>query len=935
LFDDVAQLNVSGGVFGIQLTLVDGDTDSDLGAYLFRQGDITVDDDGPAVGEVGTVDLADLELLTGDGGLGGGNDTALGETDAVAGVDVKQAFEDAVTANYGADGAGDVEASNFKFTVVGLTAGGTTGLDTGLLLSSDGTTSVYAYLSADGLTLTGRDSADGSGDVVFTITIDPDSGSITQTQSVALEHSDSTDGTGESDLEGVYSGDRVDLGDLDLQISATVRTTDADGDYVDQTFNSADISSQFIFGDDGPGDFSPTSATLENDGSGDSGDVSLGTLSPGADGGSVRFASEIDNGYFSGLTSNGIDILYDLNPDGTILYAYLDGSTYADSPVFLVTLNQGTYSVQSFAVVDSTLDIQFNPDNYVVDGGNKPWVAILNKPGVNDVDLLLTPGGGSTVNTSDFTAGVGGGQNISVGQFLRLDFVQSLSGDPAGSGGYPDVANQDHDFDNHVSQKAVTVNIYIANNKSTSVRLVAKFDADGNAAVGDGTAVNIDKAFYSYNGNSVTVFDGGTWYLNDILQGSTLVVDGSGNYVIPNALGLGLQPLSITGVRVPLSFNFSGNDVVINGIYSTGIDPSVGAGVATSFNSLEVAYNSGENFKVTGYGSVALIPGVVAESLPVLLVDGDGDYVTSSLDITFNPPAPVAIDLGRDGFISYVSADDGVLLDYGSGLLLSAWVSSSDGLLAYDFNSDGQVTDAKEFVFTMWGNNPDVDTDMQALAAYFDSNKDGVFDSQDDAWDSFGVWQDLNVDGIQQEGEYASLADWGIESIVLSYDDGSTAYTAAGGDVQVYGQMTVNYDDGTTGLAEDMAFTVQAADTSYPVDQLVASYLDTMAISGDTDCSGDLSVAELAYGLDHMVSSYVDSYGLSIEDHAVIQQEVYNQLAHDLNDLSVDDGIDIAFDAAGDANGADVLAALDDHFMEIHDAHVVPVDSYDDPGSMV
>jgi hypothetical protein len=108
-----------------------------------------------------------------------------------------------------------------------------------------------------------------------------------------------------------------------------------------------------------------------------------------------------------------------------------------------------------------------------------------------------------------------------------------------------------------------------------------------------------------------------------------------------------------------------------------------------------------------------------------------------------------------------------------------------------------------------------------------------------------------------------------------------------------------------------------------------------MATSGDTDGNGDLSVAELAYGLDQMVSSYVDSYGLSIEDHAVIQQEVYNHLAHDLNDPSVDDGIDIAFDASGDANGADVLAALDDHFMEIYDAHVMPVDSYDDPGSMV
>ncbi|MBD2422902.1 hypothetical protein H6G16_05390 [Cyanobium sp. FACHB-13342] len=339
----------------------------------------------------------------------------------------------------------------------------------------------------------------------------------------------------------------------------------------------------------------------------------------------------------------------------------------------------------------------------------------------------------------------------------------------------------------------------------------------------------------------------------------------------------------------------------------------------------------------------------VAVNFDLVVTDNDGDQDSASFSLSLNDSSvsditasvdgsvlvpPVAIDLDRDNSISYISHSDSAFSSE-SILSAAAWVGSSDGLLVYDYNNDGRISEAREFVFTMWGDNPDVTTDMQALAAYFDSNKDGVFDSQDDAWDSFGVWQDLNVDGIQQEGEYASLGDWGIESIALSYDDDSTAYSAADGAVQVYGQMTVTYDDGTTGLAEDMAFAVQAADTSYPVDQLVASYLDTMASSGDTDGSGDLSVAELAYGLDYMVSSFVDSYGLSIEDHAVIQQDVYNQLAHELNDLSVDDGIDIAFDAAGDANGADVLAALDQHFMEIHDAHVVPVDSYDDPGSMV
>jgi len=230
----------------------------------------------------------------------------------------------------------------------------------------------------------------------------------------------------------------------------------------------------------------------------------------------------------------------------------------------------------------------------------------------------------------------------------------------------------------------------------------------------------------------------------------------------------------------------------------------------------------------------------------------------------------------------------------------------------------------------MWGNNSDVATDMQALAAYFDRDvngvKDGMLDANDVAWSYFGVWQDLNVDGIQQEGEYRSLADWGIESIALAYDDDSAAYTAADGDVQVYGQMTVTLTDGKTILAEDTAFAVQSADTAYAVDELVASYLDTMATSGDTDGDGDLTVAELAYGLDDMISSFIADHSLTADDYAAIQQDVFNTLADEISDIGLDAGIDIAFDASGDANGADVLAALDLHFQEIYDAHITPQD---------
>ena len=268
----------------------------------------------------------------------------------------------------------------------------------------------------------------------------------------------------------------------------------------------------------------------------------------------------------------------------------------------------------------------------------------------------------------------------------------------------------------------------------------------------------------------------------------------------------------------------------------------------------------------------------------------------------------------------------------------TSWVDASDGLLVYDYNADGIISEAKEFVFTMWGDNSDVATDMQALGAYFDTNKDGIFNSSDAAWHYFGVWQDLNTDGIHQEGEFYGLDHWGIESIALTYDEGSSAYAAAGGDVQVFGQMTVTYDDGTTGLAEDMAFTVQSSDLpasltdssatpdALDVHSLVSSYLNTMATvadsNGDGLYDGSHGTGELAYHLDTAISDFIDTHGLTDDAYAAIHQDVMDHLAHDLNDVIPGTDGDLAFNDQGHvADDAAVLAALDQHFQDLVDHH--------------
>jgi hypothetical protein len=58
------------------------------------------------------------------------------------------------------------------------------------------------------------------------------------------------------------------------------------------------------------------------------------------------------------------------------------------------------------------------------------------------------------------------------------------------------------------------------------------------------------------------------------------------------------------------------------------------------------------------------------------------------------------------------------------------WVSADDGLLAIDLNGDGKIDQGKELSFALWTADPN-DTDMQGLAAVFDTNHDRVLNQAD------------------------------------------------------------------------------------------------------------------------------------------------------------------------------------------------------------
>jgi hypothetical protein len=191
----------------------------------------------------------------------------------------------------------------------------------------------------------------------------------------------------------------------------------------------------------------------------------------------------------------------------------------------------------------------------------------------------------------------------------------------------------------------------------------------------------------------------------------------------------------------------------------------------------------------------------------LLVTSGNVALQTSNrftVNIT-NATAPVVIDMNRDGELTYTS----VALDVnGDGHLdQTAWAGSADGVLVWDKFADGQVHNNSQYAFAQYKTTPNADgtavTDLQGLAAGFDSNQDGVFDAKDAKFAEFKVWQDANQNGVSDAGEVRSLADVGITSINLT-SDGVQRTPATG--VTEAGRTTATATNGSDVLVADAAF---------------------------------------------------------------------------------------------------------------------------------
>ena len=188
-----------------------------------------------------------------------------------------------------------------------------------------------------------------------------------------------------------------------------------------------------------------------------------------------------------------------------------------------------------------------------------------------------------------------------------------------------------------------------------------------------------------------------------------------------------------------------------------------------------------------------------------------GDWIYTSADSTSEMVAlqvlPVIIDLNRDGVLSYGQVSMDVNGD--KHLDTTKWAGSQDGVLVWDKYVDGLVHDNSQYAFSQYGAAGS--TDLQGLAAVFDTNHDGFFDAQDVQFSEFKVWQDANQNGVSDAGEVRSLADVGINAIHL-VSDGVVRAPVEG--VTEAGRTIATTADGASVLVSDAAFSYQSVSYS-------------------------------------------------------------------------------------------------------------------------
>ena len=229
-------------------------------------------------------------------------------------------------------------------------------------------------------------------------------------------------------------------------------------------------------------------------------------------------------------------------------------------------------------------------------------------------------------------------------------------------------------------------------------------------------------------------------------------------------------------------------------------------------------------------------------------LDGDG-YNVEKKELGAN------FDLDKNGFAEKIN-----------------W-TKKDGFLCLDLNGNGAIDDGGELFGdqTLLADGTRAKNGFEALAQY-DSNGDGVIDAGDEIFDSLRIWVDADGNGVSGEGEMKTLAELGITSISLGYENvnAGTDTEATIGNAAVFTR-----EDGTTGSVGELWVSSDLFDTK---DRLDIEISDEIAALPDVKSIGNVYSLHNAMALDETgeLKALVESF--AVEEDADKRMAIAEQI---------------------------------------------------------
>lgn len=173
---------------------------------------------------------------------------------------------------------------------------------------------------------------------------------------------------------------------------------------------------------------------------------------------------------------------------------------------------------------------------------------------------------------------------------------------------------------------------------------------------------------------------------------------------------------------------------------------------------------------------------------------------------------PMAIDLDGEGIETIDINKSQIYFDVDNDGFReqTGWISKNEAILAIDKNGNGKIDNQSE----MFGSTDS--TGFEDLRS-IDSNGDGIINSQDADFSKIRLWQDLNENGVTEEGELKTLTEAGIQSIYTN----SYKINATDNNNIITEKSTVQYTDGTTKDLYDVATQYNDMYTVYDGDYIL------------------------------------------------------------------------------------------------------------------